>query len=368
MAAHDEGFMRLALAMARRGLGRTWPNPSVGAVLVRPGETEVIARGCTMPGGRPHAEAVALERSGAAARGATMYVTLEPCSHHGGTPPCADAIIAAGVSRVVCGVTDCDSRVAGQGLARLRGAGIEVVTGVLEAEARLVTRGHLLRAGEGRPEITLKVATGSDGLIAPGSGAPVWVTGEQARMQAHLMRARSDAILVGRGTIEADDPELTCRLPGMADRSPVRVVLDSALATAETARILDAAPEVPVWICCGEAMPSRRRSLLEAAGAELVPVAASEDGRLDVISVANALAARGITRLLVEGGPNVARSFLAAGLVDRVVIFRGSRPVGGGLMPFVISGLERIEERGEFHRVDSRSLGDDVRLVFEKAI
>lgn len=368
MAAHDESFMRLALVMARRGLGRTWPNPSVGAILVREDEQQVIARGWTMPGGRPHAEAVALEKAGDAAKGATMYVTLEPCSHHGGTPPCADAIISAEVFRVVCGTADCDSRVSGQGLARLRDSGVAVVDGVLEEDARLVTRGHLLRTAEGRPEITLKVATGSDGHIAPGDGAPVWVTGDQARARAHLMRARSDAILVGRGTIETDNPELTCRLPGMADRSPVRVVLDSALSLRDTAKIMNKAPEVPVWICCTEDVPTHRRALLEGAGAEILPVAASEDGRLDVVSVARSLARKGITRLLVEGGPNIWRSFLAAGLVDRVVIFRGSKPVGGGgLMPFVISGVERIEDRGEFVECERRKLGNDEMSVFEKA-
>lgn len=367
MAAHDESFMRLALAMARRGLGRTWPNPSVGAVLVREDEQEVIARGWTMPGGRPHAETVALDRAGGLAQGATMYVTLEPCSHHGGTPPCADAIIDAGVSRVVCGTADSDPRVSGQGLARLRDAGLEVVERVLEADARLVTRGHLLRTGEGRPEITLKVATGSDGHIAPGDGAPVWVTGDRARAQAHLMRARTDAILVGRGTIEADDPELTCRLPGMAERSPVRVVMDTTLSLRDTAKILTNAPEVPVWVCCAENVSERRRAVLEDAGARVIPVAASDDGRLDVVSVAQTLAGKGITRLLVEGGPNIARSFLAAELVDRVVILKGSRPVGGGgLMPFVMSGLERISDRGEFIETERRTFGEDHMSIFEK--
>lgn len=367
MSVHDESFMRLALAVARRGLGRTWPNPSVGAVLVSSDSQCVISRGWTMPGGRPHAETVALERAGGKARGATLYVTLEPCAHHGKTPPCADAIIAAGVTRVVCGTADPDPRVSGEGLARLREAGIEVSTGMLEDEARRVARGHMLRVRDMRPEITLKLATGADGLIAPGDGAPVWVTGPRARAQAHLLRARCDAILVGRGTIESDDPELTCRLPGMAGRSPVRVVLDSTLSIRESAKILDQAPDVPVWILCGHDIAGRRRESLEGAGAGIIQIAGSEDGRLDVAEAAKLLAGRGITRLLVEGGPNVARSFLGAGIVDCAVLFRGSIPVGGGgLMPFVVKGTERIEDGSEFNLIERRHAGADLISLYEK--
>lgn len=367
MTVRDESFMRLALAMARRGLGRTWPNPSVGAVLVSGDGETVLSRGWTMPGGAPHAETVALERAGDLASGATLYITLEPCAHHGRTPPCAEAIVAAGVSRVVCGTGDANPQVAGKGFEILRAAGLEVVTGVLEDEARGMVHGHLLRVSEGRPEVTLKLATGADGLVAPGDGAPVWVTGEQARARAHLLRARADAILAGRGTIEADDPELTCRLPGMADRSPVRVILDSALATTRTAKILQDTSIAPVWILCAGNAPARRREALIVAGAQIVPVETGEDGRLDIAKALQALGGRGITRLLVEGGPSVARSFLESGLVDCAVLFRGGELVGGGgLIPFVVRGLELIEEAENFRLMERRRVGGDLMQIFEK--
>ena len=223
----DARFMALALALGRRGLGRTWPNPAVGAVIVKDGI--IIGRGWTQPGGRPHAEIEALRRAGEAARGATLYVTLEPCSHYGKSPPCADAIIAAGLSRVVSALEDPNPEVAGAGHARLRAAGIAVDIGIGAEEARHDHAGHIRRMRDGRPHVILKLAVSADGKAGAPGRKPLAITGEAARERVHLLRAQSDAIMVGIGTALADDPMLTCRLPGMEKYSPVRVVLDSAL-------------------------------------------------------------------------------------------------------------------------------------------
>ncbi len=360
--------MALALRLARRGLGQVWPNPAVGAVLVRPGDpTVVLARGSTAAGGRPHAEAVALERAGATARGATLYVTLEPCAHQGRGTPCADAIVRAGVGRVVFALDDPDDRVDGRGFERLKDAGIAVERGVMEDEARWVTLGHVLRVTEGRPFVQLKLAVGSDGLMARGDGAPVWVTSEGARARAHLLRAQADAILVGRGTVEADDPLLTCRLPGLEDRSPVRVVLDSHLRLPVSARLFKDARQVPVWVVTAEQAPAEQAASVEARGAEVLRVAADGEGRTGVGEVVRALAAKGITRLLVEGGPTVAKAFLDAGLVDEVVLFQGAEPVGaGGLQPFQDAGLDRVAKSGQFKLHLERPIGPDVIRAYRR--
>ncbi len=245
-AAFDAHMMATALRLAERGLGRTAPNPSVGAVIADEVSCEVIARGWTAPGGRPHAETEAIARAGARARGATMYVTLEPCSHHGATPPCADAIIRAGIARVVCAVEDPDPRVAGRGLARLRQAGIAVERGMMAGEAHWMAAGHILRVTERRPFVQVKLALGADGSVPRGSqGRPAWVTGPAARAQGHLMRARADAVLVGRQTVIDDDPLLTCRLPGLAHRSPVRVVLARNLSGLHESRLARGASRTP---------------------------------------------------------------------------------------------------------------------------
>ncbi len=321
--ADDIRFMDIALSLARRGLGATAPNPAVGAVIVDAGTGEVIARGWTQPGGRPHAETEALRRAGARARGATMYVTLEPCSHYGGTPPCADALVAAGLARVVVGIEDPDPRVAGRGLERLRAAGIAITRGVRSEEADWVTRGHILRVSERRPFIQLKLALAADGSVPRGkAGSPVWVTGPEARARGHLLRATSDAILVGRQTVEDDDPELTCRLPGLGHRSPVRVVLARDLDLNLDGKLIASAREVPVIVFCGPRAPQERQTALQARGCEVVPIR-EVDGRLWLPAVTEALAARNITRLLVEGGAAVWRSFARAGFVDEVIVFRG---------------------------------------------
>ena len=272
MIESDEFHMAQALALARRGLGTTWPNPSVGCVVVS-ATGEIVGRGVTAPGGRPHAEAVALQRAGTAAEDATIYVTLEPCAHEGRGAACADSIAAIRPKRVVVAMGDPDPRTAGDGIARLRAAGIEVTEGVLHDEAFEVTLGHVLRVTEGRPAVTLKLALGSDGRVPKGEGgAPTWITGDLARAHAHLLRARSDAIMVGRGTIMADNPSLTCRLPGMDCRSPVRVILDRRLRTPTDARLFED-EMVPVWFICAADESEANASALQELGAEIIPVA-----------------------------------------------------------------------------------------------
>lgn len=359
MSLSDEDHMAQALQLARRGLGLTWPNPSVGALVVAP-SGEILARGWTAPGGRPHAEAIALERAGDKARGATIYVTLEPCAHTNGRgAACTDVIAAAKPARAVIALTDPDPRTAGQGLARLAAAGIEVTEGVLAEEAREVALGHILRVTENRPAITLKLAVGSDGLMPRGLGAPVWITGPDARAHGHLLRARNDAILVGRGTILADNPSLTCRLPGMSCRSPVRIVLDRRLRTPPEARLFNDLM-VPVWLVCAADEEHPNTDALQDRGAEIVPVPVDEHGLLGLADALETLALRGITRVLVEGGPQVARAFLDADLIDEAVIYQGPKPAGAdGLTPFAGEGLDRLTASGHFTQTEARSFGSD---------
>jgi diaminohydroxyphosphoribosylaminopyrimidine deaminase / 5-amino-6-(5-phosphoribosylamino)uracil reductase len=321
----DSRYMALALALGRRGLGRTWPNPAVGAVLVRNGA--IVGRGWTQPGGRPHAETEALRRAGGAARGATMYVTLEPCSHHGKTPPCADAIIAAGVARVVSAIEDPNPEVAGQGHARLRAAGIAVDVGIGADVARHDHAGHIRRMRDGRPHVMLKLAVSADGKAGAAGRKPIAITGEAAREQVHLMRAQSDAIMIGIGTALADDPLLTCRLPGMGKISPVRIVLDSALRLPPGGRLAKSAREVPLWVIAAADAPKAREDALRAEGVEILH-SLGNGGRFDLSAVLKLLAARGVTRLMVEGGPTLASALLAADLVDEVQLFHSQQTVG----------------------------------------
>jgi diaminohydroxyphosphoribosylaminopyrimidine deaminase/5-amino-6-(5-phosphoribosylamino)uracil reductase len=359
MNAGDQMHMAQALQLARRGLGLTWPNPSVGSLVVAP-SGEILGRGSTAPGGRPHAEAIALERAGARTKGATIYVTLEPCAHAAGRGhACADVIVAAKPARAVIALRDPDPRTAGRGIARLAAAGIEVVEGVLAEEAAAVALGHILRVTEGRPAVTLKLAVGADGLLPRGKGVPVWVTGPDARAHGHLLRARNDAIMVGRGTIIADNPSLTCRLPGMTCRSPVRIVLDRRLRTPPEARLFDDLM-VPVWLVCAADEEHPNTDALQDRGAEIVSVPVDAHGMLGLRDVLETLANRGITRVLIEGGPQVARAFLDADLIDEAVIYQGPKPAGpDGLMPFVSEGLDPVTSSGHFMRLEARSFGPD---------
>jgi diaminohydroxyphosphoribosylaminopyrimidine deaminase/5-amino-6-(5-phosphoribosylamino)uracil reductase len=323
--SNDARFMALALALGRRGLGRTWPNPAVGAVIVQDGA--IVGRGWTQAGGRPHAEVEALRRAGAAARGATLYVTLEPCSHHGKSPPCADAVIAAGLSRVVSALEDPNPEVAGQGHARLRAAGIAVDVGIGADEARHDHAGHILRVTKGRPHVLLKLAISADGKAGAAGRKPIAITGEAVRDRVHLLRAQSDAIMVGIGTALADDPMLTCRLPGMAKDSPVRVIADSMLRLPLHSQLVRSARDVPVWALTGTSAPREAESKLLASGVEVLRSPESTDP-LDLQDALEVLAAKGITRLMVEGGPTLAAAFLAADLVDEAILFHSVKVVG----------------------------------------
>ncbi len=357
---HDR-WMRLAISLGSRGLGRVWPNPAVGCVLVRGGR--VVGRGWTQDGGRPHAEAVALAEAGPLARGATAYVSLEPCSHHGKTPPCAGALVAAGVARVVTALEDPDPRVSGRGHAMLREAGIEVVTGVLEAEARAAQAGFLSRIERGRPWVTLKLATSLDGRIATASGESRWITGPEARRMVHAMRARHDAVLVGAGTMRADDPSLTVRDLGMT-RQPVRVVASRWLDLPVDSRLGHTAREVPVWLCHGPGASGA--AAWEATGARLVEVP-GEGRELDPAAMLRALGAEGLTRIFCEGGGALAASLLTAGLADRLVLFSAGLALGAEGRPAIGAlGLGSLGEAPRLRLVEVRKVGADVMQVWEK--
>ena len=361
--ADDLSHMRAALALARRGLGTTWPNPSVGCVIVRDGQ--VVGRGWTQPGGRPHAETEALARAGAAARGATAFVTLEPCSHWGRTPPCCDALIAAGVARVVAAAGDPDPRVDGRGLRRLREAGIAVEQGLLEAEARAVIAGFVRRITRGLPLVTLKLATTLDGRIATAAGESRWITGSAARRAAHALRATHDAILIGSGTALADDPDLTCRIPGMARVPLPRVVADTRLRTPLASRLVRTARVVPTWIATRTGQgPSALAPFLEA-GVEILPVPAQRGG-LDLTALLGALAQRGVTRVLAEGGAGLAAGLLRAGLVQRVAWFHAPGIMGGDGLPAVRPlPLQSLSAMPRFRRTAGRAVGEDWLTEFE---
>ncbi|MBP0445780.1 bifunctional diaminohydroxyphosphoribosylaminopyrimidine deaminase/5-amino-6-(5-phosphoribosylamino)uracil reductase RibD [Roseomonas sp. SSH11] len=351
--------MRAALALAARGLGNTWPNPSVGCVIVRDGR--VVGRGHTRPGGRPHAETEALRAAAGRTEGATAYVTLEPCCHWGRTPPCTDALIAARVARVVVALRDPDPRVDGEGLQRLRDAGIVVEIGLLEDEARRVNAGFVRRLEHGLPLVTLKLATTLDGRIATRTGESQWITGPEARRMAHALRGCHDAVMAGSGTLLADDPELTCRLPGFAPRPTVRVIADARLRTPLGARLFNA--EAPAWIATRPGHDPAALAALEQRGAEFVDVPPATGGGLEPEALLRALAAKGISRLLVEGGAILSASLLRAGLVNRVAWFMAPSLIGGdGLPGFDSLGVDRLEQMPRL-RVTSRRPAGDAWLV-----
>ena len=359
--ALDDRFMRLALALGRRGLGHTWPNPAVGAVIVKNGV--ILGRGWTQAGGRPHAETEALKRAGRAARGATLYVTLEPCSHQGKTPPCTDAIIRAGIARVVSAMEDPNPEVAGKGHARLREGGIAVDTGLRAEEALRCHVGHVRRMREGRPQVLLKLAVSADGKAGLAGRKPVGITGDAARARVHQMRAETDAILVGIGTVLSDDPHLTCRLPGMLKLSPVRVVLDAKLRVPMATSVVATARETPTWVFAAPEASAMAEDILRAKGVEVVRVA-GRDGRLDPAEVVKALAARGITRLMIEGGPIVAAAFVKADLVDVAALFRSAKPLGAD----AIDALEGLPLSAlKLKSAASEKVGGDTLEWFERS-
>lgn len=317
----DAAFMAAALSLSARNLGDVWPNPSVGCVLVKGGI--VVGRGWTASGGRPHAETIALERAGPAARGATAYVTLEPCSHHGRTPPCADALVEAGIRRVVVATTDPDRRVSGRGIANLKAAGVIVEVGLGKDAADRLHAGHFLRAKNNRPFFALKVAASLDGRIALANGDSKWITAPPARRAVQALRARFDAILIGSGAVLADDPLLTCRLEGYAGRAKVRIVLDRRLRLSMNSRLVTTAKDIPTWVVTADVGP--KAESLAAQG--VVVITAGAD--MPIQSLGELLASRGLTRVLVEGGGLVAGSFLKGEIVDEIAWFSAPALIGG---------------------------------------
>jgi diaminohydroxyphosphoribosylaminopyrimidine deaminase/5-amino-6-(5-phosphoribosylamino)uracil reductase len=340
----DERMMRHALALGRRGLGNTWPNPAVGAVVWRMDEDVpvIVGRGFTQPGGRPHAETVALAQAGEAARGASLAVTLEPCSHHGHTAPCCDAVVAAGVARVVSAIEDPDPRVNGRGHIRLRAAGVIVEVGVLAREARAANLGFVRRIVDKRPMVTLKMAQTADGYAAALEGTRLLITSEAANRRVHMMRAQHDAVLVGIETALADDPYLTCRLPGLADRSPVRVVADASLRLPLDSALVRTAAGVPVWVLSALDAPLEREAALAQRGVVVERVPRGPGGRLSLPDALAVLARRGITRVLCEGGPALAAGLAEAGLVDIVVTLTGPVPLGRPGRPAIPPALSAL--------------------------
>jgi diaminohydroxyphosphoribosylaminopyrimidine deaminase/5-amino-6-(5-phosphoribosylamino)uracil reductase len=354
--------MRAALSLAGRGLGRVWPNPAVGCVVVAADpDGNVVGRGWTQPGGRPHAETEALARAGGSARGATAYVTLEPCAHKGQTPPCTGALIEAGVARVVAATEDPDPRVKGGGFGQLRDAGIAVESGVLREAAEALNAGYLMRQRAGRPLVTLKLATTLDGRIAAHTGESRWITGDAARQRVHLMRARHDAVMVGIGTALADDPALTCRLPGLEDRSPVRVVVDARLHLPLTGNLVVTASKTPTWLITVPGSDRDRRRAFEDCGVRILEVAEGPDGYPVPAAMLSALGDAGLTRVLVEGGGHLAAGLIRADLVDRLRWFRAAGVMGGDGIPAIAAyGVDELSMMRRFRRSGVRAVGDDI--------
>ena len=360
--------MRAALGLARRGLGTVWPNPAVGCVLVLgDGADRVIGRGWTQPGGRPHAETEALRRAGRAAEGATAYVTLEPCDHHGATPPCSKALLEAGITRAVVAAADPDPRVSGSGIARLRAGGVAIHLGVCADEAAEVNAGFFMRVTRGRPLVTMKTATTLDGRIATRTGESRWITGETARAFVHRLRAAHDAVIIGSGTALADDPALTCRLPGLEDRSPVRVVLDGRLRLAPSSRLMETARETPTWLVTVEGGDKDRLSAYAGAGVEVIEAPPETGGSPALGWTLDELGRRGLTRVLVEGGGRLAAALLRSGLVDRLAWFRAPRLIGGDGLPAVAAfGVDSLSTAPGFARLAALAVGPDLLETYRR--
>ncbi len=362
----DTGHMRTALTLAGRGLGLVAPNPAVGCVIVGP-DGGVVGRGWTQPGGRPHAETEAIRRAGDKCRGSTAYVSLEPCDHRGKTPPCSVALIEAGIKRVVIACKDPDPRVAGKGVQRLKAAGLAVIEDVLAAEAIALNAGFMMLQAEARPLFTLKSATSLDGRIATRTGDSKWITGTEARAMGHMLRARHDAILVGIGTALADNPSLTCRLPGMAGFSPVRVVADSTLKLPLSSPLIESVRESPTIILATAKTDKNKVKELREKGVKVIEIAASVSGHLDPDAMAAALGAEGITRVLIEGGGKLAGAFMHAGLIDRLAWFHAGKLIGGDGVPSVAPyGIESLQDASSFHRTGLRICGEDIFETYER--
>jgi diaminohydroxyphosphoribosylaminopyrimidine deaminase/5-amino-6-(5-phosphoribosylamino)uracil reductase len=350
-------FMKIALALAARNIGLTAPNPCVACVIVK--DNQIIATGITAPGGRPHAEVVALAKAGENAKGATAYVTLEPCCHTGKTPPCSDALIKAGIARVVVALQDPYKEVAGNGIKQLKAAGIEVITGICEAEAAELNAGFLKVQAKKRPFVTLKLATSIDGKIATSIGDSKWISGEKSRAYVHMLRAKNDAIMVGIDTVCADDPELTCRLPGLLEQSPIRVVIDTNLRIPEDSKLVKSAKNHPLWvITAGEQV---NKAKLEALGVKVIACKSDENGRVDIADTLKTIAKLGITSLLVEGGSKLASSFIQNNLVDRLIWVKAPIIIGNEGIPAIYGDdIYTIKEARVLKYRSVKMVGEDM--------
>lgn len=365
MTDADTVHMRHALSLAARGLGRVWPNPAVGCVIVNKGR--IVGRGRTADGGRPHAETVALAQAGQLAKGATAYVTLEPCAHQGQTPPCAKALIEKGISQVVIACQDPDPRVSGRGVAMLREAGIKVTTECLAVEARNLQRGFFTRINQHRPMLTLKLAMTLDGRIATASGESKWITGPEARRAVHGLRASHDAVMVGAGTVRADNPDLRVRDLGMTHR-PVRIVTSRHLRLPQDSRLFATAKQAPVWIVCDDkAHMSPDAERWERAGAKLIPVA-SNGIQLSPHETLKALGSQGLTRVFCEGGGMLAASLLSADVVDELIVFNAGKLIGAEGQPGVGPlGISALSETPVFKLIRAIPVGADVMQHWRRA-
>ena len=355
----DEHFMRIAIQLARRGQGSVAPNPSVGCIIVK--DEKILGRGWTQPGGRPHAETEAIRRAQKFSVGATAYVTLEPCAHQGETRPCAQALVDAGISRVVVGVRDPDPRVDGRGVKLLSDAGVIVTEGVCSKEAQDVAAGFFSRILIGRPLVTAKVATSLDGKIATASGHSRWITGSLSRAIGHGMRARYDAVLVGGHTAYTDNPSLTCRLPGLEQRSPIRIVMDGQDELPKTHVLLSSARDLPTWIMVPRGFREGRQSRYRELGAEIIEIDLDREKKMSLEIALSEIGDRGITRLMVEGGGQIISRLLQKRLIDRLVWFRSPRIIGAdGVSVPAALGTRTLDEALNLVKLSDRSAGDDM--------
>ncbi|MFH1803502.1 MAG: bifunctional diaminohydroxyphosphoribosylaminopyrimidine deaminase/5-amino-6-(5-phosphoribosylamino)uracil reductase RibD [Pseudomonadota bacterium] len=360
----DRHFMRVALSLSKRGLGIVWPNPSVGCVIIRGGE--IVGRGWTQKGGRPHAERMALTMAGNRASGATAYVTLEPCSHHGVTPPCASGLIEAGVVRVVSAQEDPDTRVSGRGHQMLRDAGIRVDIGLMGDEARRINAGFLSRITRNCPLVTLKLAATLDGRSALANGQSQWITGAQARNRGHMLRASHDAILIGADTVLADNPELTCRIAGLGDRSPVRIIMDRTGKVAAGCKLVQTAAKTPTWLVTSDENADICRNRFANSKVEVI-AAACDANHLDLKDILHRLADKGLTRILIESGGRLAAGFIGAGLVDRIVHFSAPGFIGAEGLPMIGDlMLDDLANMPRYHRIRFEKTGEDFMITYEK--
>lgn len=360
----DSHYMKMALGLARRGCGTSWPNPTVGCVILDH-HGHVVGRGHTGEGGRPHGETVALAQAGKQAAGGSAYVTLEPCAHHGQTPPCAEALVAAKISRVIVATGDPDSRVSGQGIHILQKAGIEVTFGICQQEADELNAGFFKKISDNKPLVTMKIATSLDGRIATASGQSKWITGAESRLRGHLLRATNDAILVGSGTVIADDPMLDCRLSGLEGKSPIRLVVDSKLSIPLTSKLVVTAKKIPTWVITTIESPAKKKALVEK-GVKIIECSADFQGQVNLKEMMGLLAQEGITRLLSEGGAQLNASLIRSSLLDRLYWFRSPKVIGGdGLAAIPSIDLRELQEAPQFSLVRSGHTGDDIWQEFK---